>query len=109
MKKYVRIFAGIMLAGFFQNCSNVKFSASNMSSVGAQSVKSGTLTVSASKPNPPLDIFFVIDSSGSMLDHQIDLGRAFQNIFNSNAGNLSNFGGNIYLFSTASTINADSA
>ena len=99
----------LALFALFQNCSNnykltTEPAASNLSTTAK--IVSGSVNVDASRPNPPLDLFFIIDNSASMLGHQINLGNAFASVFQSNSANLSNFDVNIYVFSTASTVNA---
>lgn len=66
----------------------------------------GSIAVAAAHANPPLDLFFVIDNSGSMLGHQINLGQAFASVFQSNTASLADFDVNVFLFSTASTVNS---
>ena len=89
----------------FQNCgSPVAFNPSDvvLDSLGRPIYK-GQLEVTASKPNPPLKLFFVIDNSASMLGHQIDLGTQFSTLFQSASASLQGFDTTIYVFSTAST------
>lgn len=91
----------------FQNCgSPVSFQPSDvvLDSLGRPIYK-GQLEVTASKPNPPLKLFFVIDNSASMLGHQIDLGTQFSTLFQSASTSLQGFDTTIYVFSTASTFN----
>jgi hypothetical protein len=100
------------VAVFFQNCAPTKFNAATgLSSInqaaGTASLQQGTLTVQPTGANPPLDLFFVIDNSASMLGHQINLGNAFSTFFQSQSvtDSLSNFDTRIFIFSTASTVN----
>ena len=92
----------------FQNCSKVGFNPStgylNSQGVLVES-KSGQIEVIANHQGPPLDLFFIVDSSASMEVNQSNLAQAFSSIFKSNSASLSNFDTNIYLFSTASTVN----
>ncbi len=91
----------------FQNCSSpVAFQNADvvLDALGRPIYK-GQLTVTPSKPNPPLKLFFVIDNSASMLGHQIDLGAQFSTLFQSASTSLQGFDTTIYVFSTASTYN----
>lgn len=100
------------LLSLFQNCSKnfeIVQSGNSSSAASQLSVSTGRVVVGPSKANPPIDLFFIVDNSASMLEHQIDLGKAFASIFNSNSASLSNFDVNIYLFSTASTVNQNYA
>jgi hypothetical protein len=105
---WVGLMAPVLLS--FQNCSKVGFQATPDAgqNTGA-SVNARTYTeqisVAATKPNPPLDLFFIVDNSASMAGHQIDLGKNFATVFTSNSANLANFDTTIYIFSTASTVN----
>ena len=91
----------------FQNCSSpVSFQPSDVVlDAFGRPIYKGQLTVTPSKPNPPLKLFFVIDNSASMLGHQIDLGTQFSTLFQSASTSLQGFDTTIYVFSTASTFN----
>jgi hypothetical protein len=108
LSKVVLFTFATLIFGLFQNCNNnYKVTTADAPAISSIQSASAAMTVSASHANPPLDLFFIVDNSASMLGNQVNLGAQFANVFQSNNSSLANFDVNVYLFSTASTVNTN--
>lgn len=93
---------------YFQNCSNPTnfFNSSLKYDSQGRLVYTSEALIQSQAGGPPVDLFFVVDNSGSMLNEQTQLKNSINALFDKQTNSMAALDTRIYIITTNSTVHS---